>query len=36
MGMPTEAQDLISGYNVNVRDAGVELKAHQFLWLRYS
>ena len=36
MGMPTEANDLVTGYMVNVRDAGVELRAHQYLWLRYS
>lgn len=36
MGMPAEARDLVSGYVVNLRNAGLELRAHQFLWLRYS
>jgi amylosucrase len=35
MGMPNEAKDLVSGYMINVRDAGIQLKAHQYLWLRY-
>lgn len=35
MGMPGEAKDLSSGYMVNLRDAGVQLRPHQYLWLRY-
>lgn len=35
MGCPVEAKDLWSGYMVNLRDAGIELQPHQFLWLRY-
>ena len=35
MGMPAEAKDLITGYMVNLKDAGIELRAHQYLWLRY-
>ncbi|KAL8243707.1 hypothetical protein R6Q59_009965 [Mikania micrantha] len=35
LGMPIEVVDLVTGYNVNLRDAGIQLKAHQYLWLRY-
>lgn len=35
MGMPVEARDLVSGYAINLRDAGIELRPYQFLWLRY-
>lgn len=35
LSMPWEAHDLVTGYTVNLRDAGIELKPHQFLWLRY-
>lgn len=33
--MPLEAPDLISGKTVSLRDTGVHLRPHQFLWLRY-
>ncbi|RVX74320.1 hypothetical protein B0A52_01445 [Exophiala mesophila] len=35
MGMPAEAKDLVSGFMINLRDAGIQLRPHQFLWLRY-
>ena len=35
MGMPAEAKDLVTGYQVNVRDVGIHVKPHQYLWLRY-
>ncbi|KAL2403971.1 Amylosucrase [Exophiala dermatitidis] len=34
LAMPEEARDLVSGYMINLRDAGVELRPYQFLWLR--
>ena len=36
MGCPEEAKDLVSGYIINLRKAGVQLRAHQYLWLSYS
>lgn len=33
MGMPREAKNLISGYTINLADAGVQLRGHQYLWL---
>lgn len=35
MGMPEEAHDLITGYMVNVRKAGIHMKPHQYIWLKY-
>ncbi|EXJ90397.1 hypothetical protein A1O1_03498 [Capronia coronata CBS 617.96] len=35
MRMPVEAMDLVSRYMINLRDAGIELRPYQFLWLRY-
>lgn len=35
MGMPASARDLISGYEIELREAGVHLKAHQYVWLKY-
>jgi len=35
MGMPFEAKDLITGYIVNVRNIGIHVRPHQYLWLRY-
>jgi amylosucrase len=35
MGLPAEVKDLVSGHNINLRDAGIELRPHQFVWLRY-
>jgi amylosucrase len=32
---PDEAEDLITGYSINLRREGVHLRAHQYLWLRY-
>ncbi|OAP60494.1 hypothetical protein AYL99_05496 [Fonsecaea erecta] len=34
MAMPAEAKDLVSGYVINLRNAGIHMKPHQFLWLR--
>lgn len=33
--MPAEAKDLVTGYMVNVRNAGIHVRPHQYLWLRY-
>lgn len=35
MGCPEEARDVVSGFVVNLRREGVQLRAHQYLWLRY-
>jgi amylosucrase len=35
MGVPEEGLDLISGYTVNLRREGVQLGAHQYLWLKF-
>jgi amylosucrase len=35
MGTPAEAKDLITGYMINVRNAGIHVRPHQYLWLRY-
>lgn len=35
LGMPPECKDLVSGYMINLRDHGVHLRAHQYLWLRF-
>jgi len=34
-GMPAEAKDLITGYMINVRNVGIHVRPHQYLWLRY-
>ncbi|KIW85438.1 hypothetical protein Z517_00828 [Fonsecaea pedrosoi CBS 271.37] len=35
LGMPVETTDLVSGYVINLRDAGIHMKPHQFMWLRF-
>jgi amylosucrase len=35
MQLPEEVQDLVSGYSVNLRQAGIHMKSHQYMWLRY-
>jgi len=35
MALPVEATDLVSGHIIHLRDAGIHMRAHQFLWLRY-
>ncbi|KIW95633.1 uncharacterized protein Z519_04218 [Cladophialophora bantiana CBS 173.52] len=35
MGMSAETMDLVSGYMINLRKAGIHMKPHQFLWLRF-
>ena len=35
MGMPEEALDLVTGYMINVRNAGIHMKPHQYIWLKY-
>jgi amylosucrase len=35
MGCPEEARDLVSGDVVNLWKEGVQLRAHQYLWLKY-
>ncbi|KAK5938937.1 hypothetical protein PMZ80_009129 [Knufia obscura] len=35
MGMPEQALDLVTGYMVNVRNAGIHMKPHQYIWLKY-
>jgi len=35
MGCPVTAKDLWSGYDIALREAGIELRPHQFLWLKY-
>lgn len=35
MGMPVEAKDLVTGHMINLRDAGIQLRPHQFIWLKY-
>lgn len=34
-GMPHEARDLVGNHMINLREAGVQLRAHQYLWLKY-
>lgn len=33
--LPASAHDLVTATAINLRDAGIHLKAHQYLWLRY-
>jgi amylosucrase len=35
MGMPANVKDLVSGHMINLKSAGIHLKAHQYVWLRY-
>lgn len=35
MALAEEARDLVSGYMINLRKEGVQLRAHQYLWLRF-
>jgi len=35
MACPEEARDLVTGFMINLRREGVQLRAHQYLWLRY-
>jgi amylosucrase len=35
MQLPEEVTDLVSGYMINLRDAGIHMKPHQYMWLRY-
>lgn len=35
MQMPVEALDLVSGFMINLRNAGIHMKSHQYMWLRY-
>jgi len=35
MGMPEQALDLVTGYVVELRHAGIHMKAHQYIWLKY-
>jgi len=34
-GVPEQARDLISGHRIELREHGVHLRAHQYLWLKY-
>lgn len=34
MGMPDEAYDLISGAMINLKNAGIHMKSHQYIWLK--
>ena len=34
-GLPESAYDLVADSQINLRDAGIHLRAHQYLWLRY-
>jgi amylosucrase len=33
--MPASVRDIISEFDINLREAGVHLRAHQYMWLRY-
>ena len=33
--LPEEVKDLVSGYMINMRVAGIHMKSHQYMWLRY-
>lgn len=33
--LPEEVRDLISGFMINVRREGIQLRAHQYLWLKF-
>ena len=35
MQLPEVVKDLVSGYMINLRDAGIHMKSHQYMWLRY-
>ncbi|ETI23347.1 hypothetical protein G647_05148 [Cladophialophora carrionii CBS 160.54] len=35
LSMPIEAMDLVSGYVINLREAGIHMKPHQYVWLRF-
>ena len=36
ISLPIEAHDLVSGYMINLHDAGIHFKPFQFIWLRYK
>ena len=33
--MPPSAFDLVSGYEIEIKSGGLQLRPHQFVWLRY-
>ncbi|KAJ9636915.1 uncharacterized protein PV06_08252 [Exophiala oligosperma] len=35
MGMPPTAYDLVGGHDIELRSSGIQLRAHQYVWLRY-
>ncbi|KAK4935367.1 hypothetical protein LTR10_023571 [Elasticomyces elasticus] len=35
MAMPSTCEDLVSGHKIDLRQAGVQLRAHQFMWLKH-
>lgn len=36
VGLPREAKDLVSGYLINVKDAGIHFRPFQYIWLQYD
>ena len=34
-GLPESAHDLVTDSQINLKDAGIHLRAHQYLWLRH-
>ncbi|KAI1618879.1 amylosucrase [Exophiala viscosa] len=35
MAMPQACEDLLSGHKIDLRESGIQLRAHQFMWLRH-
>lgn len=35
-GMPESALDLVSGIHIQLRNAGIHMKPHQYIWLKWS
>ncbi|ERF70815.1 Amylosucrase [Endocarpon pusillum Z07020] len=35
MQLPEEVMDLVSGYMIELRQAGIHMRSHQYMWLRY-
>jgi amylosucrase len=35
MQLPEEAKDLVTGCMINLRNAGIHMMSHQYMWLRY-
>ncbi|KAK5075501.1 hypothetical protein LTR64_001708 [Lithohypha guttulata] len=36
LGMPESVVDLITGYEINLHHAGIHMKPHQYIWLKWT